>query len=96
MPRTKRTERFSKKMCLNCHVEFFPVRSDALTCGVVCRQQMSRKCRSAKKTKPLDAGLKAKGKIECSSCGTKIDGRVARCPVCGAKEKKLASKSRHR
>jgi hypothetical protein len=92
MPRAKRPKMRHNKTCLVCRGKFQCLRADKITCGEVCRKRLSRKVMDSKKSKRPDHGLKAGSEFTCSDCGCELDGRAARCPVCGVTLNKKVKK----
>lgn len=81
MARRKKMNRHHQCQCRVCHVVFEAVRDDARYCSPKCRQRISRFVRAAAKPKARPV-LNANGKVECSECGIRRDGRVKKCPTC--------------
>lgn len=84
MPRAKRTGPAPYPRCQSCNREFGATRSDAKTCSVKCRKQLSRELAAQRNGRTGLHALKNSGGVECSACGTRRDGRRKTCPVCGS------------
>ena len=82
MPRSKRSVRRRLRTCKLCSINFYAVRSDAGLCSAKCRKQFNRAMHLVLKVNGGALGLKAGAKWKCADCGTELDGRVTRCPVC--------------
>lgn len=84
MPRAKKAKSCHTKFCLMCPMVFECRRDDKETCSPTCRKRLSREKAAAraahKKFNPFAGGAG----VQCDQCGQERDGRVKKCPVCGA------------
>lgn len=84
MPRAKVTKLRHTKLCLMCPVEFDCSRDDKETCSPRCRQRLSREKRAAREAHKKFNPFNVVVGVQCVACGQERDGRVKKCPVCGA------------
>jgi len=82
MPRSKRSVRRVLHHCKVCPNTFYAVRGDASYCSPKCRKAINRAMQLVAQVTGKPLGLKADSRVECRECGTRMDGRTTRCPVC--------------